>query len=240
MKSVEKFDLLDMERFLKQKQLLNAQLKHRARIEQYLREGRPVSGGLRQYYTGPMGDSLVTPITAVSPGITTTSIFSIAQANKYFALPYGQNAPSPGQVLQVTAGGLLTTPSSGTLIILAYHGPGTTATAFGTLIGTSTTFTPTASMTAGYWQLTGTLIYRTVSEIATTSTCWFNGQFICGGPSGGSLAFTSCMISSNAAVSVDTTGSGSAGTFGALNFAVTPSITGSSFTPEFAFIEVLN
>jgi len=195
---------------------------------------------VRQYFGSPLADSLITAQSAVSPGTTNTSIFAINQVNKFIALPFGQNAPSPGQVFRVTAGGLLTTPSSGTIIIQAYHGPGTTATAFGTLIGTSETLTPTASMTAGYWRLEGELIYRTISEVATTSTCWFNGRFMCGGPSGGALAVTHALISSNAAVSVDTTGTGSAGTFGALNFSVTPSVTGSTWTPQFAFIESLN
>lgn len=194
----------------------------------------------RQYYTGPLGDSLIIPQSAVSPGTTATSIFSIAQSNKYLPLPYGQNAPSPGQMFRVVCGGLCTTPSSGTIIIGAYQGPGTTTTAFGTLIGTSETITPTASITAGYWRLEGNLIYRSISEVATTSTCWFNGLFQCGGPSAGALAVVHALISSNAAVSVDTTGSGSAGTFGSLNFAVTPSVTGSTWTPEFAFIESLN
>lgn len=194
----------------------------------------------RQYFDSQLADCLTSPASAVSPGTTPTSIFSIAQSNKFLPLPFGQNAPSPGQVFRVSAGGLFTTPSSGTLIIAAYHGPGTSTTAFGTLIGTSNTFTPTASITAGYWRLEGNLIYRSISETATTSTCWFNGIFTCSGPSAGSLATVTGLIQSNAAVSVDTTGTGSAGTFGSLNFAVTPSVTGSSFTPEWAFVESVN
>lgn len=195
---------------------------------------------MRQYFDSVLADSLVSPQSAVSPGTTATSIFAINQANKFLALPYGQNAPSAGQVFRVRAGGLLTTPASGTIIIAAYHGPGTTTIAFGTLIGTSETLTPTASMTAGYWRLEGELVYRTISEVATTSTCWFSGHFMCGGPSGGALAVTHALISSNAAVSVDTTGTGTAGTFGAMNFAVTPSVTGSTWTPEFVYVEALN
>jgi hypothetical protein len=195
---------------------------------------------MRQYFVGPLADSLIVPQAAVSPGTTNTSIFSIAQSNKYLPLPFGQNAPSPGSIYRVTMGGLLTTPSSGTIIVGVYHGPGTTTTAFGTLIGTSETLTPTASMTAGYWRLEGELIYRAISETATTSTVWFSGRFMCGGPSGGALAVTHALVSSNAAVSVDTTGTGSAGTFGSLNVAITPSVTGSTWTPEFAFVEGLN
>lgn len=195
---------------------------------------------MRQYFSSPLADALIVPQSAVSPGTTATSIFSIAQANKYLPLPYGQNAPSPGQIFRVVAGGLVTTPASGTIILAAYHGPGTATTAFGTLVGTSETITPTASITAGYWRLEGDLVYRSSSEVATTSTVWFNGLFQCGGPSGGALAVVHGLVSSNAAVSVDTTGTGAAGTFGALNFAVTPSVTGSTWTPEFAYIYSMN
>lgn len=194
----------------------------------------------RQYFDSMLADSLIAPISAVSPGTTPTFIFSQTQANKFLPLPFGQNAPSPGQVFHVTAGGLLTTPSSGTLIVSVFHGPGTSATAGGTNIGTSETITMPVSATAGYWRLDGDLIYRAISEVATSSTCWFSGEFKCGGPSGGSIAPVTLLISSNAAVSVDTTGAGSAGIFGALNVFVTPSITGSSFTPQFAFVRSYN
>lgn len=190
---------------------------------------------MRQYFDGPLTDSLIVPQSAVSPGTSLTAIFSTAQVLKYLQLPYGQNAPSPGQIFHVSAGGLLTTPSSGTMIFGVYHG----STTGGTLIGTSETVTPTASMTAGYWRLDGDLIYRSISEVATTSTCWFSGEFKCGGPSGGALAVVTALISSNAAVSVDTTG-GTANSFGGLTLAVTPSITGSTFTPEWAYIRGIN
>ena len=195
---------------------------------------------MRQYFNSPLADSLIVPQAAVSPGTTATSIFSIAQANKYLPMPYGQNAPSPGQIFRFVAGGLMTTPASGTAIISAYQGPGTTTTAFGTLIGTSETMTMPVSATAGYWRLEGDIIYRAISEVATTSTCWINAFFKFGGPSGGAIAPVHGLISSNAAVSVDTTGTGAAGTFGALNFSVTPSVTGSTWTPQFAFIQSLN
>lgn len=194
----------------------------------------------RQYFVAGLADSLISPIGAVSPATTPTSLFSVAQANKFLPLPYGQNAPSPGQIFRIVCGGLMTT-TTGTLIIAVYHGPGTTATAFGTLIATSNTFTPTASITAGYWRLEGTLIYRAISEVTNSSTVWFAAGFDCVGPSGGSLADVSTIISSNAAVStVDTTGSGTAGTFGALNVAVTPSVTGSTWTPQYAFMQSIN
>jgi hypothetical protein len=200
----------------------------------------PWAEAARQYYTGALADSMVAPIAAVTPGTTETSIFSISQANKFLPLPYGQNAPSPGQIFRLVCGGLLTTPASGTVVVGVYHGPGSTSTAFGTLLGKSIAFTPTASITAGYWQLEGNLVYRTISEVATTSTAWFGGDFECTGPSGGTLADVGALVMSNAAVPVDTTGTGGAAFFGALNVTVTPSVTGSTWTPEFAYVQSVN
>ena len=195
---------------------------------------------MRQYYTSPLTDALIVPQAAVSPGTTATSLLTLAQANKYLQLPYGQNAPFPGQIFRFVLGGLATTPASGTVIVALYHGPGTTTTAFGTLIGTSETVTMPVSATAGYFRIEGNVIYRSISEAATTSTCWANADFKIGGPSGGAISVVHGLISSNAAVSVDTTGTATAGLFGALNVAVTPSVTGSTWTTEFAFIESLN
>ena len=194
----------------------------------------------RQYFTGPVGDSLLTPVTAISPGTTTTSIFSIAAANKFLALPYGASAPGTGQMFRITCGGLCTTVSSTSNVgFILYHGPGTSTTAFGTTIAASSLVT-TAAATAGNWRLEGVLVYRTISELATTSTCWFSGQFIINGPSSGTVTPVLGIMQSTAAVSVDTSGTGSAGTFGALNMSIVPGTTGSSWTPEFAFIEALN
>jgi hypothetical protein len=136
---------------------------------------------MRQYFVGPLADSLIVPQSAVSPGTTATSIFSIAQANKYLALPYGQNAPSPGSIFRVTMGGLCTTVA-GTNTFTVYHGPGTTTTAFGTALAASSALT-TVAATAGNWRLEGNLIYRSVSEVATTSTVWFSGLLVINGPS---------------------------------------------------------
>lgn len=192
----------------------------------------------RQYFNSPLADSLITPQSAVSPGTTATSIFSIAQSNKYMPLPFGQNAPSPGSIFRVNCGGLCTTVA-GTNTFTVYHGPGTTTTAFGTALAASSALT-TVAATAGNWRLEGVLIYRSISELATTSTAWFSGLIVINGPSSGTVAPVIGIIQSTAAVSVDTTGTGSSGTFGSLNLAVLESVTASTWTPEWAFMEHLN
>ena len=191
-----------------------------------------------QTFESPLAGCLITPQSAVSPGTTATSLFAINQANKFLPLPYGQNAPVPGSIFRVTCGGLCTTVA-GTNKFTVYHGPGTSTTAFGTALAASSALT-TVAATAGNWLLEGILVYRTISEIATTSTAWFCGRVDINGPSSGTVAQVTGTIQSTAAVSVDTTGTGSAGTFGALNIAVVESVTASTWTPEFAFMEQLN
>ena len=194
---------------------------------------------MRQYFTGALGDSLITPQNPVTPLTTTTSIFAINQANKFLPLPYGQNAPSPGQMFRIRFGGLCTTVASSSNVgFNIYHGPGSSTTAFGTLIAASSLFT-TVSAASGNWMIDGILIYRTISEISTTSTCWFAGMFMINGPSAGTVAPVTGLIQSMSAVSVDTTGL-AANLFGALNVAIIPGTTGSTWTPQWAFVEGIN
>ncbi len=196
---------------------------------------------MRQYFASPLADCLIVPQSAISPGTTTTSIFSISQANKYLSLPYGQNAPSPGQILRVRFGGLCTTVASTSNVgFNIYHGPGSSTTAFGLLLASSSLVT-TVAATAGNWVIDGLLIYRAVSELVSASTAWFAGTFMINGPSSGTVAPVTGIIQSTAAVAtVDTTGTAAASLFGALNVAIVPGTTGSTWTPEFAFIEALN
>lgn len=198
----------------------------------------------RQYFEQMLADSLIVPVGAVSPATTPTFLLSnaaggnVGQAAKFLPLPYGQSAPSPGQVFRVRMGGLFTSVA-GTFIFNMYHGTGTSATAGGTALGASQTLTLTA-WTAGYFRLEGELIYRSISELATTSTCWFNGTVTVGGPPANTVAPVTFILGTAAAVSVDTTGTGVAGTYGALNLFVTPGTTGSSFTTEYAIIHSEN
>lgn len=200
----------------------------------------------RQYFHSLLGDSLISPVSAVSPGTTATFLLSngasglVGQAAKFWPLPYGQNAPSPGQVFHIKMGGLFTSVA-GTFIFNVYHGSGqgATTTTGGVALGASETITGLA-YTAGFFRIEGDLIYRTISELATSSTCWFHGTLITGGPAANTNACQVYSLGSSAAATVDTTGQGTAGGFGAMNILVTPGTTGSSFTPEYAYIYSLN
>jgi hypothetical protein len=200
----------------------------------------------RQYFHQLLGDSLITPVTAVSPGTTATFLLSngatglTGQSAKFLPLPYGQNAPSPGQIFHIKVGGLFTSVA-GTFIFNVYHGSGqgATTTTGGVALGASQTLTLSA-YTAGFFRLEGDLIYRSISELATSSTCWFHGTLNTGGPAANTTATVSFSMGSASAATVDTTGAGTAGGYGAMNILVTPGTTGSSFTPEYAYIYSLN
>lgn len=188
----------------------------------------------RQYFESSLADCLISPQSAVSPATSLTSLFSAAQITKYLPLPYGQNAPSPGQVFRVTCGGLFTSVA-GTFIFTVYHGTGGTAS--GTLLATSATVTGIA-YTAGSFRFEGDLIYRSISETSTTSTAWLSGVVTLAPPSGNTNASLQIGLSSASAVSVDTTGA--ANVSGGITLAVTPGTTGSTFTPEFAYVKSIN
>ncbi len=198
----------------------------------------------RQYFESPLADSLISPVTGVSPATTPTFLLSngstglTGQSAKFLPLPYGQNAPSPGQIFRICVGGLFTSVA-GTFSFNVYHGSGSSATAGGTALGASQTLTGLA-YTPGFFRLEGDLIYRTISELATASTCWFHGTMVTGGPAANTNVCQVYTMSSTAPVSVDTTGGGTAGTYGAMNIFVTPGTTGSSFTPEYAYIKSVN
>ncbi len=193
----------------------------------------------RQYFSGLSQDPILTPIAGVAPGTTQTSLLSTLQSNRYLPIPFAQAGPSTGQVFHFVIGGLVTTVA-GTYIFEMYFGPGTSSTAFGVALATSSTITATGAYTNGSFRIEGDLIFRVIGETVTGSTVWCQGSASIGAPSATTALSTVGNFSCTAGISVDTTGTASAGTFGALNCTVLPNTTGSSFTPEFAWVIALN
>jgi len=193
----------------------------------------------RQYFNNSLADSSIVAA-SITPTTTKTFLFTQAQANQFFPVPFGQNAPFAGQTFRMSTGGLITTPATGTLIIDPVHGNGATTTTGGTDLGASGAQTVTASLSNAMWFLEGYLTYRTISAAATTSTCWFTGAF----QSQGTLATAGggwgMVMGSTAAVSVDTTGTGTAGTWGALNIYITFSVTGGTISSQFSVMQSMN
>ena len=193
----------------------------------------------RQYFNGSLADSLIVPA-SISPTTVKTLLLTQAQANQCFPLPYGQAAPFAGQVFRFAMGGLITTPATGTLIVDPVHGPGTSATAGGTDLGASPAQTVTASLASIPWRIEGELVYRLISAAAAASTAWLTGIFSSQGTLATAGGGWTIPFGSTAAVSVDTSGLGSAGTFGALNLYVTFSVTGATIITEYTSMQSLN
>lgn len=192
----------------------------------------------RQYFNSQLADSLIVS-QSITPTTTKTFIFTQAQSAQCFPLGYGLAAPLAGQVYRFAFGGLITTPATGTLIIDPTHGPGTSTTAGGTSMGASPAQTVTASLSTKPYRVEGELVYRVISGAATTTTAWLNGTFT----SQGTLATAGlgwAIPFGGVSTSVDTTGTGSAGTFGSLNFYVTFSQTGGTITAEYTSFQSLN
>ena len=192
----------------------------------------------RQYFESPLTDSLLVAA-SITPTTTKTSILTPAQALQYLPLPYGLQGPYVGQIFEFALGGLITTPASGTLIVDPYHGPGSSATSFGTDMGASAAQSVTVSLSNIPWIIEGYLVYRTIVPTATASTAWLTGTF----KSQGTLATAGggwlIPFGSTSAVTVDTSGL-SANLYGALNIAVTFSVSGATIITEWTNIRSLN
>jgi hypothetical protein len=195
----------------------------------------------RQYFNSQLADSSIVAA-SITPGTTKTFLFTAARANQFFPLPagLGVSAPFAGQIFRFAAGGLITTPATGTLIIEATHGPGSSSTAGGTGLGPSPAQTVTASLTSIPWRIEGELIYRTIASSSLGSTAWLTGVFM----SQGTLATAGggwvVPFGSTAAVAVDTSGLAGSDLFGALNFYFTFSVTGATISAQWTSMQSLN
>jgi hypothetical protein len=179
----------------------------------------------RQYFNGQSSDSLI--VQASTGSITTiTNIFSQAQAEQAFPVPYGiGGSPFAGQIFKFTFGGVCTTGLTGTMVITPFFGGG--GTGVGVNMGASGAQTYTASQTNIPFMVEGYLIFRTISMVATTSTAWLTGMWTSvGAIATAGSAWVQTFGSTTAAISVDTSGLATAHTFGALNFSITLSVAG--------------
>jgi hypothetical protein len=194
----------------------------------------------RQYFNSQLADSLI--VAASTGSITSlTGIFTPAQAQQAFPIGFGLASPFAGQVYHFAMGGILTTGTTGTMVITPVFGPSTAQTALtgATVLGASAAQTYTASQTNIPWFLEGKLVFRTISQVATSSTVWCSGSFWSVGAIASAGSAWVQTFGSTAAVSVDTTGTGTAGSFGALNFGITFSVAG-TVTAEWTSMQSLN
>jgi hypothetical protein len=195
----------------------------------------------RQYFNSQLADSSILSA-SITPTTVKTFLLSQARANQFFPLPagIGVSAPFAGQVFRFALGGLITTPASGTLIVEATHGPGSSGTAGGTGMGPSAAQAVTASLSAVPWRIEGELVYRAVASSALGSTAWLTGVFMSQGTLATAGGGWNQVFGSSAPVTVDTSGLASADLFGALNFYFTFSVTGGVVTCEWTSMQSLN
>jgi hypothetical protein len=191
----------------------------------------------RQYFNSQSADSLI--VSASTGSITTiTNIFTTAQAEQAFPIPYGiGNGPFAGQIFNFAFGGICTTGTTGTILITPWFGGGGTGT--GVNLGASVAQTYTASQTNVPFIVEGYIAFRTISNAATSSTCWLTGLFTSVGAAATAGSGWALAFGSTSAVSVDTSGLASSHTYGALNFSITASVA-STVTAEWTSMQSLN
>jgi hypothetical protein len=137
--------------------------------------------------------------------------------------PIFGNDPKAGKIYSIRAGGIISTSTSGTLIIAPQYG-----VLGGTTLGTSPTQTVPVSITNIPWYLSFDLVFRTIGAAGANSTCIGTGFFACNGAAG--TAGNAFVLSfGGTSASVDATiNSG-------ITFSKTLSVAG-SITTMFAYI----
>ena len=158
---------------------------------------------------------------------TITNIFTVAQAEQFFPVPYGiGSGPFAGQVFKFAFGGVVTTGTTGTMVITPWYGGAGTSTAVNMGASVAQTYTP--SITTQPYTVEGYLAFKTITMAATTSSAYLNGIWIAQGTA--ATASTGWVQSfgtaSTTAISVDTSGLATAHLYGSLNFSITFSVAG--------------
>lgn len=178
----------------------------------------------RQYFPQVTIDPPVANLSAIT-GITETGLWNVAQFTPIHAFDAYTGA---GKIYRVSAGGIYSTSTSGTLTITPRIG----TTTSGITLGASVAQTVPVSLTNEAWSLMFTLVIRTLGAPGANSTCIGTGKLIGGG--------TAATVNSGLQVSFG-------GTSATADFSVETGIfigwtltVAGSCTPQYAFIESLN
>jgi len=177
----------------------------------------------RQYFSDTLAEPPIANLTAVT-ATSETIMWNVSQYT-----PIAANDFRPGKIYQVTAGGIMSFASTGTLIITPRVG---LTVAAGITLGASVVaLTTPGATTAHPWSLQFTFVCRTVGAPGANSTGIGTGFFITGIPAAGSLPGSQVF-------------GGTSATFDAsiasgLCFGWTLSVAG-TVTPQYAFIQSFN
>jgi len=126
--------------------------------------------GRQLFQDGPYIDTHV----ASGSALTSTSAEALWIGATF--TPIFANDPKAGKIYCVRAGGIMSTSSSGTLILIPQYG-----VLGGTTLGTSQTVTVPINMSAVAWTLDFDLVFRTIGAAGANSTCIGTGKF-CSAP----------------------------------------------------------
>lgn len=178
---------------------------------------------VRQYYAAMSADPPIANLTAVT-ATSETILWNVSQYT-----PIHANEATPGKVWKVTAGGIMSFASTGTLTITPRWG---LTVAAGITMGASVVaLTTPGATTAHPWVMEFYCTCRTVGAPGANSTVIGTGVFHTGIPSAGSLPATQVFGGTSATVDVSIeTG---------ICIGWTLSVAG-TVTPQYAFIQSLN
>ena len=144
-----------------------------------------------------MNLSVVPPI-ANQTAVTATTETILWNVSNYS--PIGANEAYPGKAWRLTAGGIMSFASTGTLIITPRFG---LTVAAGITMGASVVaLTTPGATTAHSWFMDMVCVCRTVGAPGVNSTVMCNGTFSTGIPSAGSLPATQSFGGTSATVDV--------------------------------------
>lgn len=148
----------------------------------------------RQYYA----DVLQDPQPAAYPTISATSE-TVLIPTLFTPIPAFE--PRAGKVYKLTCGGTVTTGTAGTLIVTPRFG----TVIGGVALGASPTQNYVPSITTAPFLFEYYLIFRSIGQAGTNSTCVGTGQWHSGGAVATAASETAVLCTSSASVSVDTT-----------------------------------
>lgn len=176
----------------------------------------------RQYFMDTLNDPPIANLTAV----VATSETALWNPSNY--TPINANDARPGKIYKVTAGGIMSFASTGTLLITPRWG----LTTAGITMGANVTAVTTPGVTTNTpWTLEFVCICRTVGAPGANSTVIGTGKFVTGnlGTAGTAVAFAFGGTSATVDVSIAT----------GICIGWTLSVAG-TVTPQYAFIQSMN
>ena len=177
----------------------------------------------RQYFEDTLVDPpTLNPLAAAIVATTETQLWPAASYS-----PINVGDIRPGKIYKVSAGGILSTNTTGTLIITPRIG----LTVAGITMGANAAVTVPVSLTAQPWMLDFMCIIRTVGLAGVNSTCIGNGRFV--GPATGAVGTALSFAFGGVSATFD------ASIASGLTFGWTLSVAG-SVTPEWVTMQSLN